>query len=106
MALAYLLGKTSSKLLKTKINIPLIMVLSMIPDMGLLIIPGLHSGPTTSILSALIVFVPIFFVYGKKAVPYFIALISHSLIADFLIGGQIMLFWPLSHAEFGLQEFR
>jgi len=72
--------------------------------MDLLVIPGLHRGPTHSIISALIVFVPFFIVYRKKAVPYFIALISHSLIADFLIGGQIMLFWPLSQAEFGLHE--
>jgi hypothetical protein len=34
-------------------------------------------------------------------VPYFIALASHSLVGDFFIGGHIMLFWPLSQAEYG-----
>jgi hypothetical protein len=104
MALAYLLGKSSSKILKVNLNVPLIMVLSIIPDIDLLFIPSLHRGPTHSIITALLVFIPIFWVYRRKAVPYFISLISHSLIADFLIGGRIMLFWPLSQAEFGLNE--
>jgi hypothetical protein len=37
-------------------------------------------------------------------VPYFVALISHALIADFLIGGQLQLLWPFTQAEFGLHE--
>ncbi len=105
MALAYLLGKSSSKLIKVNLSVPLIMVLSIIPDIDLLLIPSLHRGPTHSIVTATLVFVPIFWVYRRKAIPYFVALISHSLIADFFIGGRIMLFWPLSKAEFGLHEF-
>jgi membrane-bound metal-dependent hydrolase YbcI (DUF457 family) len=104
MALAYLIDKSSSKLLEVNLNVPLIMVLSIIPDIDLLFIPLLHRGPTHSIITATLVFIPIFLVYRKRAVPYFIAIISHSLIADFFIGGRIMLFWPLSQAEFGLHE--
>jgi hypothetical protein len=103
MALAYLLGKSSAKLLKVNLNIPLILVLSIVPDADILLgISELHRGPTHSLISALIVFIPFFALYHRKAVPYFLALISHSLMSDFLIGGQIMLFWPLTSSFFGL----
>jgi membrane-bound metal-dependent hydrolase YbcI (DUF457 family) len=104
MALAYLLGKSTTKILKVNLNIPLIMVLSMIPDIDIIFMPSMHRGPTHSIISAFIVFIPFFIVYRKQAAPYFIALISHSLIADFFIGGRIQLFWPLTTQQFGLHE--
>jgi len=104
MALAYLLGKTSTKLLKVNLNIPLLLVLSIIPDIDILFMPQMHRGPTHSIITAGLVFIPLFIVYRQKAVPYFIALISHSAIGDFLVGGRAMLFWPLTRAEFGLHE--
>ena len=76
---------------------PLILVLSIIPDADILLgVEELHRGPTHSIITALIVFIPVFAIYRRKAVPYFLAFISHALIADFFIGGRIMLFWPLS----------
>jgi hypothetical protein len=109
MALAYLLGKSSAKLLKVNLNIPLILVLSIIPDADILLelfgISGLHRGPTHSLILALIIFIPFFALYRRKAVPYFLALISHSLIADYIVGGQIMLFWPLTSQLFGLNNF-
>ena len=104
MALAYLLGKPSAKLLKVNLSIPLLLVLSIIPDIDILFMPQMHRGPTHSIITAVLVFIPFFIVYRQKAVPYFIALISHSLIGDFLVGGRVMLFWPLTRAEFGLHE--
>jgi len=105
MALAYLLGKPSAKLLKVNLNIPLILVLSIIPDVDILFGNELHRGPTHSLILALIVFIPFFVLYRRRAIPYFLALISHSLIADFLIGGQLMLFWPLTSQLFGLHDF-
>ncbi len=108
MAIAYLLGKGSSKALHTKLNIPLLLVLSILPDIDIVydFLTGaqIHRGPTHSIVVAALVFIPIFIYYGKKATPYFLALISHSLLADFFIGGQLQLFWPLTSAEFGLHE--
>jgi len=108
MALAYLLGKASAKLLKVNINIPLILVLSIIPDIDILFDflfnSDIHRGPTHSIIVAILVFIPFFVLYRQKAVPYFAALASHSLIADFLIGGQLQLLWPLSTSEFGAHE--
>ena len=108
MALAYLLGKASAKLLKVNLNIPLILVLSVIPDIDILfdflLKSEIHRGPTHSIITAILVFIPFFVLYRQKVTPYFAALASHSLIGDFLIGGQIQLLWPLSTNEFGLHE--
>jgi len=108
MALAYLLGKGSAKLLKVSLNIPLILVLSVIPDIDIifdfLFKSEIHRGPTHSIIVAILVFIPFFVLCWQKAMPYFAALASHSLIGDFLIGGQVQLLWPLSTSEFGLHE--
>jgi hypothetical protein len=108
MALAYLLAKASGKLLKVKFNIPLVLVLSILPDIDILseffISSPFHRGPTHSIIVAILVFIPFFIIYRQKATPYFAALASHSLIGDFLIGGQLQLLWPLSTHEFGLPE--
>lgn len=108
MGLAYLIAKTSGKLLKVNFNLPLVLVLSILPDIDIifqfLLKSDIHRGPTHSIVVAVIAFIPVFIIYRQKATPYFAALASHSLIGDFLIGGQIQLFWPLSTQEFGLHE--
>ena len=108
MAIAYLLSKGTGRLLKVNFNIPLILVLSLIPDIDIvfefLLNSPIHRGPTHSLITAILVFIPFFWVYRKKAVPYFAALASHSVIGDFLIGGQLQLLWPLSTQEYGLHE--
>ena len=108
MSLAYLLGKGSGKTLRVKPNIALLLVLSILPDIDIVFdfLTGsqIHRGPTHSIVVAALVFIPIFAIYRKKAIPYFLALISHSLIGDFFIGGNLQLFWPLSRNEFGIHE--
>jgi membrane-bound metal-dependent hydrolase YbcI (DUF457 family) len=108
MAIAYLLGKGSSKSLRVKLNIPILLVLSILPDIDIIydFLTGseIHRGPTHSIVVATLAFIPIFIIYRKKAIPYFLALISHPLIGDFFIGGKLQLFWPLSTNEYGLHE--
>jgi hypothetical protein len=108
MALAYLLGKASAKPLKVNLNIPLILVLSIIPDIDILfdfiLKSEIHRGPTHSIIVAIVAFIPFFMLYRQKVTPYFAALASHSLIGDFFIGGQLQLLWPLSTSEFGAHE--
>ena len=110
MAIAYLLSKASAKILKVNFNIPLILVLSVLPDIDILfdylLNSEIHRGPTHSILTAIIAFIPFFLLYRHKAIPYFAALASHSLIGDFLIGGQLQLLWPLSASEFGLSNIK
>ena len=105
-ALGYLTGKGSSKFLKAKINLPLILVISVLPDIDLIlqyINPELfmHRGPTHSIITFTLLFLPLFVMYRKNAVPYYAALLSHSLIGDFFTGG-IELFWPISKGWFGI----
>jgi membrane-bound metal-dependent hydrolase YbcI (DUF457 family) len=108
MSIAYLLGKGSGKALREKVNVPLLMVLSILPDIDiiydLLTNSELHRGPTHSIIVATAAFIPIFIIYRKRAIPYFLALISHPLIGDFFIGGKLQLFWPLSTNQYGLHE--
>lgn len=105
MALGYISSKTSSGLLKTELNIPLVLTLSVLPDADLLarrVFPFIeHRGPTHSILSALIVFVPFFIVYRKQVMPYFIALVQHGLVGDYIAGGRVQLFWPVTQMYFG-----
>jgi len=88
--------------------VPLVLVLSVLPDvdiiLGFLLNSEIHRGPTHSIVTAILVFVPFFVLYRQKVTPYFAALVSHSLIGDFFIGGQLQLLWPLSTSEFGLHE--
>ena len=108
MALGYILGKGSARLVKTNLNIPLALTLSVIPDIDILAehIDGLasvipHRGPIHSVLVALVVFIPIFIIYRKEALPYFIALIQHALIGDYFFGGQLEFFWPITQQKFG-----
>ena len=97
----YILGRASSKWLKTDVNIPLLFVISVLPDIDVLI-PGLvHRGPTHSIVVFSLVFLPAFLVYKKKAIPYFITLIQHSLLGDTL--GGVMMFWPITSDWYGLK---
>ncbi|MBY9013772.1 MAG: metal-dependent hydrolase [Candidatus Lokiarchaeota archaeon] len=109
MALAYLLAKSSGKLLKITINIPLVFVLSIIPDIDLifevLFSIQLHRGPTHSLIFAFLLFIPFFIFFKKKALPYFFSLVSHSILADFFVGGQLQLLWPLSTRELGASQF-
>ena len=103
-ALGYLFGKGSSKLAHVKVNLPLLLATSVLPDVDLLFRFLMHRGPTHSILTITILMVPFFVVYRKQAIPYYAALLSHILIGDFFTGG-IQLFWPLSHNWFGALNF-
>jgi hypothetical protein len=111
LALGYILGWGSAKLLKTKLVIPVVLTLSVIPDMDILLqhlqLLG-HRGPMHSVIIMFLVFVPFFVVCQQKALPYFLALISHPLIGDFIAGGAtsgrvgVQLFWPLTTSYYGL----
>jgi len=104
MAFGYISGKTSSVLLKTKVNLPLILTLSILPDADLLlkkILPIQHRVATHSLITALIAFAPFFLIYRKRTLPYFIAYVQHSLVGDFIVGSTQLL-WPLSKMSFGL----
>ena len=74
------------------------LVLSVLPDADIALertgLPFLeHRHVTHSVIVSFIEFVPFCLVYGKSAVPYFLALLQHALIGDFLTG-QVWLLWP------------
>jgi len=101
LALGYLSGKTASKILDVKINIPLLFLASVLPDIDLLI-PGLeHRGPMHSVIVFCLLFLPIFILFKKRAIPYFLALIQHSLIGDYLTG-ETQILWPITTNWYGL----
>jgi membrane-bound metal-dependent hydrolase YbcI (DUF457 family) len=99
-ALGYLIGKGSSKLAKVKVNLPLLLVASVLSDVDLLLGFIMHRGPTHSLVTITVLMIPFFVVYRKQAIPYYAALLSHILIGDFFTGG-VQLFWPLSQSWFG-----
>jgi membrane-bound metal-dependent hydrolase YbcI (DUF457 family) len=104
-ALGYIVAKALGKPLKVNLNIPLVLTLSIIPDMDIMIgwvlLAVHHRGQTHSIIIAFLVFIPIFAVYKITAVPYFAALVQHSLVGDYLVGGKVQLFWPLTLQGYG-----
>jgi membrane-bound metal-dependent hydrolase YbcI (DUF457 family) len=101
LAFGYVSSKTSAKLLKTQLNIPLVLMLSIIPDIDILFPFLQHRGPTHSLIAASIVFIPIFIVYRKRAIPYLVALVQHSLVGDYIAGGRVQLLWPITTQDFG-----
>ncbi len=106
-AIGYLLSKATGKILKVDLNVPLVLVLAIIPDTDIALrelFPALvHRGPTHSIVVAFLVFVPLFAVYKKCVAPYLLAVVQHSLISDYVGGGGIQLFWPLTFQEYGIK---
>ena len=101
LAFGYLSGRASSKLLDVNVNVSLLFLASILPDVDLLI-PGVeHRGPTHSIIILFIAFVPTLIMYKKRAIPYFTALVQHSLIGDSLTAAGIQMLWPITTAWYG-----
>lgn len=100
LAIGYLSAKASQKLLKTDINLPLIFFLSLIPDVDLLIPDLVHRGITHSIIVLTLMFTPIFLLYRKNSIPYFVAITQHPLVGDFFTG-RTQIFWPLTSNWYG-----
>ena len=94
------MGKASAQKLKVHLNLPLLLTVCILPDIDLILRFLEHRGPTHSLITALVLTAPFFFTYRKAAVPYFAAVVSHSLIGDFFTGGA-QLFWPVSTTWYG-----
>jgi membrane-bound metal-dependent hydrolase YbcI (DUF457 family) len=100
-----LLGKVAAKAVNIRLNLALLFTASVIPDIDLFLISFLdHRGPTHSLFFSFVVLLPFFLRYKKKAIPYFVALLSHSLIGDIYFSG-IQLFWPFSSGWIHLLNF-
>ena len=87
-----------------KVNLPLLLMASVLPDVDLLLRFLMHRGPTHSLVAITVLMIPFFVVYRKQAIPYYAAMLSHILIGDYFTGG-IELFWPLSQGWFGALNF-
>ena len=103
-ALGYIFGKGSAKLAKAKVNLPLLLAASVLPDIDLILRFLMHRGPTHSLITITVLMIPFFVIYRKQAIPYYIATLSHIFIGDYFNGG-IQLFWPLSQNWFGTLDF-
>lgn len=101
--MGYIFSMLIAKATKTRMNIPLVFTLSVIPDIDILIPFLEHRGPTHSIIAATVVFIPAFALWRKGVLPYFVAYIQHSLIGDFIAGGKTQLLWPLTLQPFGIE---
>ena len=96
LALGYFSAKTTEKILNIEFNTTLVWIISLLPDIDLIIPPLDHRGPTHSIIIAITAFIPILIIFKKRGLPYLASLISHSLIGDVFTGQGIQLYWPLS----------
>jgi membrane-bound metal-dependent hydrolase YbcI (DUF457 family) len=101
LAFGYLSGRASSKLLNVNVDISLLFLVSILPDVDLLV-PGIeHRGLTHSIIILSLAFIPAFITYKERAVPYFIALVQHSLVGDSLTAGGVQMLWPTTTTWYG-----
>ena len=101
LALGYLTGKAIGKLLKVNPKVSLLFVASVIPDIDILISGIEHRGPTHSLIIYLLSFLPALLLYGKTAVPYFLALAQHAAVGDYITGGAQLL-WPFTSHTYGI----
>jgi len=100
-AYGYILAKTTGKAVKTDICIPLVLALSVAPDLDLLIRGLDHRGATHSIVVLVLLCAPCFAKYRARALPYLVALTQHVFLGDYLTGGS-ELFWPVTSDTIGL----
>jgi len=97
VALGYFAAKTVSRITHENFSIPLIWLVSLLPDIDLLI-PGLqHRGPTHSIIIALLLFTPILIIL-KRGLAYLAALATHTVIGDYFTSYGCQLLWPINTA--------
>ena len=85
-----------SRVTGEEVNIPLVWLLSVVPDLDLLVRGLDHHGPSHSVVVVFALFLLFSF---KKSFVYFAVLATHSLIGDYFTG-EVMLFWPFSHEGF------
>jgi len=99
LALGYISGKGAARFLNVSVNVPLVFLASILPDIDFLV-PGLmHRGPMHSIVLYAVVFIPIIVLYRRIGIIYFLCVAQHLVLGDFLTAGYgegIQLLWPLS----------
>ncbi len=97
VALGYFAAITVRRITHENFSIPLIWLVSLLPDVDLLIPRLQHRGPTHSIVIALILFTPILIIL-KRGLTYLAALATHTAIGDYFTTYGCQLFWPINLA--------
>lgn len=100
LALGYFSGRATGNLLDVNVSVPLMFLMSLLPDVDELI-PGLeHRGPTHSLVVYVLAMLPFLALYGKPAIVYLASVCSHPLLGDLLVDmpiyGGVKLLWPLT----------
>jgi hypothetical protein len=101
MCWAYVFGKGASRITSRRVQIQLILLCGVLPDVDLLLRIE-HGGITHSIAFWVIAYVPIMLYFGsRQGLPYFISTAQHFLFGDF-ITGRYKILLPFSNGGFGL----
>ena len=104
LALGYLIGKASSKTLNIKVDTSLLFAFAVLPDIDFLIPFLKHRGPTHSLITLGIAFIPSLLLFGRKTIPYAIVYLQHLVPGDYITAGGIQLLWPLSTRWYSLER--
>lgn len=106
LALSYLSGRLMAKPLGVRLNIPIVLTLSVLPDIDLLMPMLRHGGATHSIVLYSVIALPLVLFWGRQVFPYLIAIVSHPLLGDFLTRTSgmsgVQLLFPLSSRWFSM----
>jgi membrane-bound metal-dependent hydrolase YbcI (DUF457 family) len=95
LALGYLVGSATSKLLKRSVYLPLLLLIAVLPDLDYLLPEIGRRSITHSLIVQGAIALPFLLTYRRRAVPYLLAIWSHSIIDLFNVAG-VQLVWPLS----------
>ena len=98
-SLGFLAARLVNKFTGYRVNVPLVMIVSLLPDLDLLIPSLPHRGPTHSIILLSLLFIPII-ALNRGSLVYLASLLSHPLIGDYFTSYGCTIFWPLSNHHF------
>lgn len=97
----YIFGKATSYITSAKIQVQLILVCSVLPDIDLLLHIE-HGGIMHSIAFWIVAFIPILIWIGpRRGLPYLVSVLQHPLFGDFIMA-QYKILIPFSNNGYGL----
>ena len=96
-ALGYFIAIFLNRYIKEDTFLPFVLLASILPDIDIFFSQYiLHRGPTHSIITMSLLFIPFYFIY-RKGFTILAAVYSHSLIGDYITSYGTHLFWPLTN---------
>ena len=103
-SLGFLAARLVNKFTGYRVNVPLVMIVSMLPDFDLLIPSLPHRGPTHSIILITVFCLPLI-ALNRSSLVYYASLLSHPLIGDYFTSYGCTIFWPLSSHHFRVPAY-